>query len=70
MTWEMCLTSQTLLREIEDRRLKRKDIGMTYALAMRSSEPTDWAAVNAAIIARWSMAGLIYIKEFAHRWKP
>jgi len=34
---------------------------------LRSSDQTDWKAVNEAIIQRWSKSGLNYIKERA--WK-
>ncbi len=34
---------------------------------MQSSEPTDWGAVNRAIIERWSMSGLLKVKRLAHK---
>ncbi len=43
----------------------QKQIAQTYALALRSSWPTDWKRVNAAIIKRWSAAGLEQIKKLA-----
>jgi len=57
----------TLLQEIGIKELKRKDIAKTYALAMKSSEcdRIDWAKVNRAIISRWSMYALGYIKNLA-----
>ena len=42
----------------------QKSIAMTYALALRSSWPTDWARVNAAIVAKWPK-GLERIKTMA-----
>lgn len=36
-------------------------------LAIMSSEEKDWAAINRAIIARWSNSALNYIK--AKAWK-
>lgn len=42
----------------------QKQISQTYALALRSSWPTDWAKVNALILARWPK-GLTRIKEMA-----
>ena len=42
----------------------QRQIAQTYALAIRSSWPTDWARVNAAITARWPK-GLNRIKEMA-----
>ncbi len=64
---ELACCEQTLLREIEDKFFKRLDIAKTYALAMKSSEcsSVDWAKVNAAIIERWSLSGLVYIKNQA-----
>lgn len=56
-------------RECEDRRLKQKDVALSYALAMRGEalgEPVDWPRVNAAIARRWPK-GLVRVKEMA--WK-
>jgi putative hydrolase of HD superfamily len=36
--------------------LGQKQIAMTYGLALRSSWPTDWHRVNAAIVAKWPKA--------------
>jgi hypothetical protein len=47
--------------------MHRKDIAVTYALALRSSDPTDWQQVNEAVIERWSFSGLEWIKKQA--WK-
>ena len=65
MNIELACCTSTLLSEIEHKELKRNDIAKTYALALRSSETTDWAKVNAAIIKRWSRSGLVFIKESA-----
>ncbi|SFH98228.1 hypothetical protein SAMN05421753_104218 [Planctomicrobium piriforme] len=43
----------------------QRQIAQTYALALRSSWPTDWAKVNAMIVQRWSSAGLNRIKNMA-----
>lgn len=45
--------------------LNQTQIAQSYALALRSSWPTDWKRVNKAIIKRWSFAGLNRIKEMA-----
>ena len=42
----------------------QRSVAMTYALALRSSWPTDWRRVNAAIVARWPK-GLDRIKRLA-----
>mgnify|MGYP001590470853 FL=1 len=65
MPFELSCCTSTLLREIDTGELHQRDIAKTYALAMKSSEKTDWAKVNEAIIKRWSMAGLKHIKAMA-----
>ena len=67
VTMQLASCTSTLLGEISNRRFKRKEVAFTYALAMQSSDPTDWRAVNGAIIDRWSFAGLERIKREAHR---
>ena len=54
----------TIEREIE-LGANQVAIAKTLALAVRSTYPTDWQRVNAAIIARWSQAGLQRIKRLA-----
>ena len=46
----------------------QRQIAQTYALALRSSWPTDWGRVNKAIVARWPK-GLERIKKLAHSGK-
>ena len=58
---------RVLLAEIADKRMKRNDVAMTYAMALGSDEEIDWAKVNRAIIDRWSTSALVYIKDRA--WK-
>lgn len=67
VTVEMVDVQNTLLREIATQELSRNSIALTYAFGLRSRENIDWAKVNAAIVERWSKAGLKYIKERA--WK-
>jgi hypothetical protein len=57
----------TLLREIADTSMKRKDVAMTYAFALCQESEVDFATVNAAIIERWSRSALKWIKTYA--WK-
>ena len=42
----------------------QRQIAQTYALALRSHWPTDWAKVNSMIIAKWPK-GLERIKKMA-----
>ena len=68
MDIELCCCTSTLLQDIKLMPYK-KNVAQTYALALRSSEETDWGKVNRAIIDRWGMKSLIYIKNLAHSGK-
>jgi hypothetical protein len=57
----------TILNEIADPRMKRDDVALTYAFAIRQRAEMDWSKVNHAIIDRWSLSALKYIKERAWR---
>jgi len=46
---------------------KRDIVAIAYAFALVSSEEVDWPKVNKAIIERWSVSALEYIKTKA--WK-
>ena len=70
-----------ILREIADQRMNRRDVAITYALVMqhyfraeavskieRSKRPVDpFERINAAILGRWKVSGLEWLKERA--WK-
>ena len=56
-----------MLRELGVPKLTRNQFALTYALAMCSREDIDWPVVNRAVVDRWSLAGLRYIKDKA--WK-
>ena len=58
-----------ILDEIADSRMKREDIAQTYAFVIRQLPANDprWREINHAILDRWSMAALKWIKERA--WK-
>lgn len=64
---ELADTTNVLLREIAMPEMTANDIAETYAMAIVSSDKTDWRKVNEAIIARWSESGRDYIKDRA--WK-
>jgi hypothetical protein len=55
------------LREIADKRLTRDDVAVTYAFALRQQKTDRIAEVNQAILDRWSMNALKYIKTKAWR---
>ncbi len=65
MQMELSCCTSTLLDEIRDPEFKKKNIAMTYRMALDSSEDTDWSKVNKAIIERWSRRALEDIKKLA-----
>lgn len=69
MEMELMCCESTLLGEIPIKEIKRKHIAQTYRLALESSENKegriDWVKVNKAIMDRWSLPGLKYIKNMA-----
>jgi hypothetical protein len=71
MRFEMVDPQRVILMEIADKRMTRDDVAMTYAFAIRqhgrTSDEFDYARVNRAIVERWSMAALVYVKERAWR---
>jgi hypothetical protein len=67
MSFELANCQNTLLREIADPIVKRLDVAKTYALALRSSEceRVNWKKINYAIVERWSISALEWIKKQA-----
>lgn len=65
-TIEIACCEMVILNEIAQG-LNRRQIAQTYRLALQSSESEtmDWGKVNRAIIERWSVAGLAWIKKQA-----
>lgn len=48
--------------------LRRKDVALTYAMALRSEaagRETDWKRINAAILTKWVKRGLTVVKNRA-----
>ena len=65
---ELADAEAQLLEEIADRRMGRRQVALTYGLAWRGDHSrVDWPKVNRAIVDRWSIAALKWIKDFA--WK-
>jgi len=58
-----------LLEEIANPAMKRLDVVKTYRLVLASRDQgrVNWRTVNTAIIDRWSVSSLEWIKRFA--WK-
>lgn len=62
---EMVDCERMILSEIEQPKVRRKTVAMTYAFCLRSSEDIDFSKVNRAIINRWSLSALDWIKKQA-----
>lgn len=65
------LTTQSIVDEISDHHFHQRDIAKTYRIAIRQGSDVDWPVVNGAIIDRWSISGLLRIKDAAWsgRWR-
>lgn len=61
--FQISCVEDTIENEIRQGATQRS-VAMTYALAIRSTWPTDWPRVNRAISARWPK-GLERIKRMA-----
>lgn len=66
MQIELADCTNVIVRECASPDITQPDIAQTYAMALVSSWPTDWAVVNAAIVKRWPK-GLERVKKLA--WK-
>jgi len=60
--------TDTVLNELKNG-CTRKSLSLTYAMAMRSAaqgdDKPDWPKINKAILAKYSMSGLEFIKKRA-----
>jgi len=60
--------AESVLRDdVLDHRCTRRHVAQSYALVMRSVHDADWPSINAAILDRYSLSGLEFIKREA--WK-
>ena len=67
MKVELMFCEETILQEIAEKRSTRDDIALTYAFCRDSSEKVNWRTINEAIVKRWSISALEYIKNEASR---
>lgn len=59
-----------IFEEIANPRLHRRQVAYTYRMIMeRVGSAARWGDINRAIIARWSVSGLEWIKRQAHSGK-
>lgn len=48
----------------------RDEAASLYAYVRKHEPETNWTAINTAIINRWSLSGLEYIKKLAWKMSP
>jgi len=58
---------ETILQEIADKHFTRDDVALTYAFCRDAKETqnVNFRTINEAIVKRWSLSALVYIKEKA-----
>jgi len=69
MKVELMFCEEIILQEIADKDVSRDSIAITYACCMDSTENSDFAKINRAIVKRWSLSALAYIKKEAWELK-
>lgn len=57
--------TQILLDAIDYEANTQADVAQRYAWAMQYEGDVNWSVVNAAIVSRWSNAGLVRVKRLA-----
>lgn len=67
MEIERMSREEGIIEEIKSGDFTRDEIALTYAFCRESSEKIDWLKVNIAILNRWSLSGLNYIKSKASK---
>lgn len=63
------MSTEELLAKIADHRTRRRDVAACYraGIAPATCDRIDWKAVNGAILERWSLHALNWIKQEAWR---
>ncbi len=62
------MSTETLVKATKKQKITRKFMAKCYAHDLKwHFNTTRWPEVNRAIIERWSMSGLKYIKNMAFR---
>ena len=67
LTIRLANPQRVILAEISNPVFKRDSVATTYAFCIRQNEECDFPTINRAIIDRWSVSALEYIKQRA--WK-
>ena len=65
MAIDISVSTQSILDDVADTKLKQRHIAQSYRLGLQSEPQPDWPRINKAIKERWSMSGLLRIKRLA-----
>lgn len=66
--FELSLPTQSILSEIENKKIHQKDVALMCALAIANNHDlVDWKQVNEAIVKRWSKSARERVLTMA--WK-
>lgn len=64
---ELMFCEEIILQEIADKHSTRDDVALTYAFCRdaKESQNVNFRTINEAIVERWSISALEYIKDKA-----
>lgn len=64
---ELMFCEETILQEIDDKHSTRDDVALTYAFCRdaKKTQDVNFRTINEAIVKRWSLSALEYIKDKA-----
>lgn len=60
------IREERFLSQIRRDKFRRNDIAITYCYCLNNLN-LNWSKINKAIIDRWSLSGLKYIKKEAYK---
>jgi len=70
MSFVLTQAATTIEAECADKQFTRDNVALSYALGLRADAagyPVDWPRANRAIVERWGVSALEYIKRKAWR---
>lgn len=69
VTINLVCCTQVICNEVAHKEVRRKDVALTYAMAIKSfyqgADKPDWKQINEAIAAPWGERGLKAVKNRA-----
>ena len=65
MRVELWNLERVILEEIENPKINRNSVALTYAFCLRENDQINYRRINRAILDRWTFSSLEYIKARA-----